>query len=195
VNPHLVFFVARFAPRRISLHDERVNFSPSIFAKHDIQIRESAVRDPHLLPVLGRSAFPRRSIPRASANFCASDPACGFAKQYAPINSPVASFGNIFSSLSFQNKRSAAFRCPRARRASLRIRRKSKVFPSAPSSKSCPVPPRRTVSGTPRPSNPTSPPLRTSSAINPAFSCFPDPSRPAGLLLSQNSSAVCPISF
>ncbi len=51
MDSHFVFFVARFASGITALDDEGGEFLAVDFGEHDIQVRETAIGDPHLLPV------------------------------------------------------------------------------------------------------------------------------------------------
>ena len=51
VNPHLVLFVTGLESRKRPLHDERRELLAVDLREHDVHVRETAVGDPHLLPI------------------------------------------------------------------------------------------------------------------------------------------------
>src|SRR5438105_9518301 len=121
------------------------------------------------------------SVPRASAHSAHPIPLAVRRGNTRQSTRPSPASANTFSSaLPCRSTRSAASRCPRARHASPQTRRKSKAFPSARSSRSCPAPRRRILPVRRRPSGP----LRRLFSPIPALaraSCSPGPSPAATL--------------
>ena len=194
LDAHLFFFRSGRKSGRAALDDEAGEFLAVHFGEHDVDVRESAVRDPHLLPVQNPVLAVGRQAPRAC-------------ERQAHPNQPAARRGSsrkefrrwrssadIFSSaLRCRNKRWELCRCRSDRRGRRRRKRSRTVFRPGRSRKSCRDPRRRIL---PESRRRASRVRRLSSAAAPSILlCAASSSGICGTTsFATNSSAVWPIS-
>ncbi len=81
VNSHLVLFVARRESGKRALDDERGKFFAVNFREHDVDVRKTAVGDPHFLAVENPVFSVGQKVSARVSEACASEPACGSERQ------------------------------------------------------------------------------------------------------------------